>query len=92
MHLQLPGVALLGLLTQADGLPASEMRRDNFDVPPEYSANPTRAAAVKAAFARSWNGYYKYAFPHDSLKPISNRWDDDRSVTSQDVAPQLEAE
>ncbi|KAL8305682.1 hypothetical protein RB597_003573 [Gaeumannomyces tritici] len=44
-----------------------------------YKPNPERAAAVKKAFRRSWDGYYKYAFPHDSLKPISKSWDDDRN-------------
>jgi len=28
--------------------------------------------AIKAAFDFAWDGYYKLAFPHDELKPISN--------------------
>jgi mannosyl-oligosaccharide alpha-1,2-mannosidase len=46
---------------------------------PTYEANATRAAAVQAAFDRSWKGYYDYAFPHDSLKPISKKGNDDRN-------------
>jgi mannosyl-oligosaccharide alpha-1,2-mannosidase len=46
---------------------------------PTYQANATRAAAVQAAFDRSWKGYYDHAFPHDSLKPISKKGQDDRN-------------
>lgn len=42
------------------------------------SPNPTRAAAVKAAFQTSWNGYRQFAFPHDDLHPVSNTFDDER--------------
>lgn len=45
-----------------------------------YVANPSRAAAVKQTFDISWDGYYTYAFPHDSLRPVNNSWDDDRYV------------
>ncbi|KAK0755534.1 hypothetical protein N5P37_011936 [Trichoderma harzianum] len=43
------------------------------------SPNPTRAAAVKAAFQTSWNGYRQFAFPHDDLHPVSNTFDDERN-------------
>ncbi|CAK7221402.1 hypothetical protein SCUCBS95973_004486 [Sporothrix curviconia] len=46
---------------------------------PAYVTHPDRVDAVKAAFQRSWDGYYKHAFPHDSLKPISNTFSDDRN-------------
>ncbi|CAK7226116.1 Mannosyl-oligosaccharide alpha-1,2-mannosidase 1B [Sporothrix bragantina] len=46
---------------------------------PSYVAHPDRVDAVKAAFQRSWDGYYAHAFPHDSLKPISNTYSDDRN-------------
>ncbi|KAI1319406.1 glycoside hydrolase family 47 protein [Xylariaceae sp. FL0255] len=36
-----------------------------------YVSHPDRTAAVAAAFQRSWDGYYKYAFPNDTLLPIS---------------------
>ena len=48
---------------------------------PQYIANKERADAVKQTFQVSWDGYYKYAFPHDSLRPVRNRFYDDRYVT-----------
>lgn len=45
---------------------------------PHYQDHPERAAEVKAAFQRSWNGYYENAFPHDTLRPISKSFSDDR--------------
>lgn len=41
-----------------------------------------RAAGVKEAFQFAWDGYYKYAFPHDELHPVSNSYSDSRSVLS----------
>jgi mannosyl-oligosaccharide alpha-1,2-mannosidase len=38
----------------------------------------SRAAAVKEAFSHAWDGYMKYAFPHDELHPISNGYGDSR--------------
>ncbi|KAL2016090.1 hypothetical protein VTK56DRAFT_4264 [Thermocarpiscus australiensis] len=46
---------------------------------PRYSVNQDRANAVKQAFQISWDGYYKYAFPHDSLMPVTNSFMDDRN-------------
>ena len=40
--------------------------------------NSERAAAVKAAFQFAWDGYYKYAFPHDELHPVTNGYSDSR--------------
>ncbi|KAK4149594.1 glycoside hydrolase [Chaetomidium leptoderma] len=45
---------------------------------PHYVVSQQRADAVKEVFQVSWDGYYKYAFPHDSLLPVSNRYADDR--------------
>jgi mannosyl-oligosaccharide alpha-1,2-mannosidase len=39
---------------------------------------------VKEAFRRSWSSYRKYAWGHDSLRPISNSWYDDRCVMNMD--------
>jgi mannosyl-oligosaccharide alpha-1,2-mannosidase len=44
----------------------------------DRSPNPARALAVKSAFRTSWDGYYENAYPHDSLRPISNTSEDDR--------------
>ncbi|MGH9873899.1 MAG: glycoside hydrolase family 47 protein [Pyrinomonadaceae bacterium] len=37
--------------------------------------NPT-AAAVRAEFLHAWNGYKKYAWGHDDLKPLSKSYHD----------------
>ncbi|EAW07379.1 glycoside hydrolase family 47 protein [Aspergillus clavatus NRRL 1] len=39
----------------------------------------SRAAAVKEAFSHAWDGYKKYAFPHDELHPISNGYGNSRN-------------
>ncbi|GAP88406.1 putative glycoside hydrolase family 47 protein [Rosellinia necatrix] len=44
-----------------------------------YVSHPDRVDGVKEAFQRSWDGYYKYAFPNDSLKPIAMSYDNDRN-------------
>ncbi|KAI3396222.1 hypothetical protein diail_360 [Diaporthe ilicicola] len=47
--------------------------------PSSYVYNQTRADAVKQTFQISWDGYYKYAFPGDSLLPVSNSFENDRN-------------
>lgn len=37
-----------------------------------------RAQAVIEAFRFSWEGYSKYAFPNDDLKPVSNGFTNSR--------------
>ncbi|PHH82935.1 hypothetical protein CDD82_4258 [Ophiocordyceps australis] len=54
------------------GLPSREARQ-----PEEY---PQRAAAIVEAFNHSWTGYYRHAFPHDTLRPLSNGFEDDRAA------------
>lgn len=46
--------------------------------PASYVTNQTRADAVKQTFQISWDGYYKYAFPGDSLLPVTNSFENDR--------------
>jgi len=38
--------------------------------------NPKLAAEVKAEFLHAWNGYKKYAWGHDDLKPLSKTYHD----------------
>lgn len=42
-----------------------------------------RAEAVREAFQFAWNGYYRYAFPHDELHPVTNGYGDSRYVPSE---------
>lgn len=37
-----------------------------------------KADAVKEAFQHAWDGYMKYAYPHDELHPVSNGFGDSR--------------
>lgn len=39
-----------------------------------------RAEAIKNAFRVSWQAYLDHAFPHDTLHPLSNGFEDDRCV------------
>lgn len=50
--------------------------------PSSYVANKTRADAVRETFRISWDGYFKFAFPGDSLLPVTNSFENDRSVCS----------
>ena len=43
-----------------------------------HTLNRERADAVKEAFTHAWDGYYKYAFPHDELHPVTNGFSDSR--------------
>lgn len=38
-----------------------------------------RAQAVRSAFQFAWDGYMKYAFPHDELRPVTNQTGDSRN-------------
>ncbi|HEU4506890.1 MAG TPA: glycoside hydrolase family 47 protein [Pyrinomonadaceae bacterium] len=40
------------------------------------TSNKKLAAEVKAEFLHAWNGYKKYAWGHDDLKPLSKTWHD----------------
>jgi mannosyl-oligosaccharide alpha-1,2-mannosidase len=44
----------------------------------QYSAPEDRAQAVVDTFKLSWDGYYKYAFPNDELKPVTNGFSNSR--------------
>lgn len=44
----------------------------------KHSTNQQKADAVKEAFQHAWDGYQKYAFPHDELHPVSNGFGDSR--------------
>ncbi|KFH40464.1 mannosyl-oligosaccharide alpha-1,2-mannosidase 1B-like protein [Hapsidospora chrysogenum ATCC 11550] len=65
---------LLGLAAPGLALPGPSVAFLN-----DRSPNLARAQAVKSAFRTSWDGYYKHAFPHDSLRPTSNTYTDDRN-------------
>ncbi|KAJ5162557.1 Glycoside hydrolase family 47 [Penicillium coprophilum] len=72
--LSLP-LAVLSLVGPAAAYPYPEsevvLRHD--------SDKQAKADAVKEAFQHAWNGYVKYAFPHDELHPVSNGYGDSRN-------------
>ncbi|KKK18024.1 mannosyl-oligosaccharide alpha-1,2-mannosidase precursor [Aspergillus rambellii] len=43
------------------------------------SPSGSQADTVKEAFSHAWDGYMKYAFPHDELLPLSNGYGDSRN-------------
>ncbi|KAF1987520.1 glycoside hydrolase family 47 protein [Aulographum hederae CBS 113979] len=45
----------------------------------ENTSSAYRAEQVKAAFKFAWDGYYKYAFPNDELKPVTNSFSNSRN-------------
>ena len=54
-------------------IPIYDHAKKQYDVP-----NADRAQAVVDAFKTSWEGYYKYAFPNDELKPVTNGFSNSR--------------
>ncbi|KAG6008070.1 hypothetical protein E4U54_008747 [Claviceps lovelessii] len=73
MRFPAPSLLVLLQLACAAALPGKRAV-----VPPK--ADHGRAQQVKKAFEISWNGYYKHAFPHDTLHPVTNGWGDDRAA------------
>ena len=69
------GLAAPGVIHPAPG--AGLESRDG-----QPSPDPFRAWAVRDAFKASWAGYYDHAFPHDSLRPVSGSYEDDRFVSN----------
>ena len=73
MHFLAYSVTVLGIVSQVASNPLLPRVKK-----PRYHRHHQRTVAVKEAFQRSWDGYYKYAFPHDSLRPVTNTFEDDR--------------
>ncbi|RSM05828.1 hypothetical protein CDV31_009404 [Fusarium ambrosium] len=46
---------------------------------PEYRDDPEKTDAIAEAFRHSWQGYYNYAFPKDTLHPLSRTFENDLS-------------
>ncbi|TQS32178.1 hypothetical protein Golomagni_07511, partial [Golovinomyces magnicellulatus] len=62
---------LLGLLAPVNAIPTVNKRAAPV-------ADHARANKVRLAFKEAWDGYYRHAFPHDTLTPIDNGFIDDR--------------
>lgn len=72
MRLDKSQIVLLGLAGTAYAHPRPKAHNKRVE------ADTEKADAVKDVFKTAWEGYYKYAFPHDNLHPVSNGYDDDR--------------
>jgi mannosyl-oligosaccharide alpha-1,2-mannosidase len=73
--LSLP-LAVLGLVGSAAAYPYSEAET----ISRRGTEDQAKADAVKEAFQHAWNGYIKYAFPNDELRPVSNGFSNSRLV------------
>lgn len=76
MYLLAASIALLLLLLCPGVVALPQRPYGRYGI--QYKPNATRANAVKEAFQTAWDGYYQYAYGHDSLLPVSNSYDDDR--------------
>ncbi|TGO30274.1 hypothetical protein BPAE_0006g00130 [Botrytis paeoniae] len=72
-----PALASLCLTTLAIPHGPQSEKRQTYGSSAKSAAD--RQAAVKEAFSFAWDGYYKYAFPHDELHPIANSYSDSRN-------------
>ncbi|KAJ5388399.1 Glycoside hydrolase family 47 [Penicillium cosmopolitanum] len=73
--LSLP-ITVLSLLSSTVAYPYGETEAVLLREP---ETNQAKANAVKEAFQHAWDGYMKYAFPHDELTPVSNGHADSRN-------------
>lgn len=71
---------LLSLLAVSSlvGLAVSYPYPESVVISHRDSENKAKAEAVQEAFQHAWDGYVKYAFPHDELHPMSNGYGDSR--------------
>lgn len=44
---------------------------------PAYRYDSDKTEAIAEAFRHSWKGYYTYAFPKDTLQPLSGSFEND---------------
>ncbi|EKM77281.1 hypothetical protein AGABI1DRAFT_86588 [Agaricus bisporus var. burnettii JB137-S8] len=66
----------LGLAFLPSGILAGSAQKPNIELPNSAAANK---AAVVDIFTKSYEGYRKFAFGHDSLLPLSESFTDDRN-------------
>jgi hypothetical protein len=52
--------------------------RGTFTASHDLWTRKQRANAIRTAFVHGWQGYNSYAFPHDTLKPLTNASLNDR--------------
>ncbi|KAJ5725368.1 Mannosyl-oligosaccharide alpha-1-2-mannosidase [Penicillium malachiteum] len=72
-------LAALSLMGSATAFPHPHQDTETVLSTSSSSSDQEKADAVKEAFQHAWNGYMKYAFPHDELHPVSNGYGDSRN-------------
>lgn len=65
--------------TYNNGLAYPKQRGSDYDYTSFPQDQQERADAVIEQFRFAWDGYYRYAYPHDSLQPLNNTYRDDRN-------------
>lgn len=70
-------LALAALVPAIAARPSQACRKVQHDFPAGTNKNDSRAEAVKQAYVREWNQYYKYAFPQDDLLPLTHNGTND---------------
>jgi mannosyl-oligosaccharide alpha-1,2-mannosidase len=79
------GTSIFSLVSALPSNAPVDLLRRQYDAPPPtYDPAPSpadeRAQAVIDAFRTSWDGYRKYAFPMDELRPVNNSGSNSRYV------------
>ncbi|KAF4972268.1 hypothetical protein FZEAL_9628, partial [Fusarium zealandicum] len=74
-----PLVLILGSIGSIASCNAQNSRPSRPTVmrPPVYNTDPERANHIVEAFKHSWYGYYKYAYPRDTLHPLTETFEND---------------
>jgi mannosyl-oligosaccharide alpha-1,2-mannosidase len=70
-------LALAAFVPAIAARPSQGCRKVQHDFPAGTNKNDSRAEAVKQAYVREWNQYYKYAFPQDDLLPLTHNGTND---------------
>jgi mannosyl-oligosaccharide alpha-1,2-mannosidase len=68
MRLSYSSLVLLGLAGPAIAAPKSK----------KGGPDAAKAKAIKETYQHSWKGYYEYAFPNDTLAPLTKSYVNDR--------------
>ncbi|KAJ6164451.1 mannosyl-oligosaccharide alpha-1-2-mannosidase 1B [Penicillium chermesinum] len=78
-HALLALSSVIGTTSAASHARASSQscNKVQYHFPAGTGKNDPRAEAVKQAYVREWNEYYKYAFPQDDLEPLTHNGTDD---------------
>jgi len=73
----LPALVALGLRpAPVRPVPGASARPAGITAAASRPSAAQEAAAIRAAFLHAWNGYVRYAWGHDELRPLTHGWRD----------------